>query len=335
METTRYSASFNSAVSSASRHAPGFYESNREKTPGSAKRLLVGTNKRAPIGFRTLWSTAKQKATAFSGAVTKGTKKVVEAVSDAKTAALLAVKRKAKAVVTDFIKKLPEAEAMLAHSELKMPKSSTLLEMASMSYKLVDGSSPRLVVIGGKQYKIILKTATLTVFKYDDMLSRMVVVAVRGTKPSSKNDVAADLMIPSCKLHLSQRFKTDRSTLQDFKEASKEELKDFVWIGTGHSLGGAIIDELLKLKLIEQAVTFNPAVCSHFYHSQTNKRIYMSKDPLYLSMGRHTTNKVVIELSEAEDVGVMGAHFLINFNNRMSSSPVDNWWMGLEATAPP
>ena len=46
-------------------------------------------------------------------------------------------------------------------------------------------------------------------------------------------------------------------------------------------------------------------------------------------MGRKIPNRVEIATTDDKYVGVLGAHFLVNFNNRMSSSPqvpTDEWW---------
>ena len=244
-----------------------------------------------------------------------------------------AIKKSVKAALLTFISALPSEERMLAaeHETIRMPRTETLLRMASMSYISPEKSKTGdFLVMGAKSYEIVFKTSTLTLFKYDDdFLNPMVIVAVRGTKPTDIQDLRADATIPFCKLNTSERFWKDSSALNRFKLENQKLTQTFIWIGTGHSLGGAIIDEFLKLGLIEQAVTFNPADCRHFYGSMTNKRIYMNTDPLFLSMGRKIPNRVEIATTDDKYVGVLGAHFLVNFNNRMSSSPqvpTDEWW---------
>ena len=185
-----YLTSFIDAASTPGALEPGFYNFTATKTPpdGGTEMLLDGKPQQ---GF---WATAKQKAAKLA----HHSKKLQQAAVKAKNAALQALKIKAKRVVEHFIARLPAAEPMLAHSSMKMPRSSTLLEMANMSYKSHEDRSA--VSIGGKLYDIIFKTPTLTVFKIDDFWSKIVVVAVRGTQPKSRNDVLADVMIPSCKL---------------------------------------------------------------------------------------------------------------------------------------
>ena len=132
-------------------------------------------------------------------------------------------------------------------------------------------------------YHRILKTPYLTVYKDD----KTVVVAVRGTDVKDGKDLVADIAIALGALKSTPRFKSDVEELKKLRNTP--ELKNLYWIGTGHSLGSALVDEFLKLGLLSEAVTFNGAVSKEFYNvNNKNRRIYLKNDPLYLIMGRNT-----------------------------------------------
>ena len=145
----------------------------------------------------------------------------------------------------------------------------------------------------------------MTAYRDDKTL----ILAVRGTDIRDTKDLVADVSIALGAIKRSARFKNDVEVIQKLKQIP--ELANLYWVGTGHSLGSALIDEFLKLGLISEAVTFNGAVSSEFYNTNNkNRRIYMSNDPLYLLMGRKTKYH---EVRENNDVGIGKAHSLSNF----------------------
>ena len=178
-----------------------------------------------------------------------------------------------------------------------VPDTKILYRMAEASYaKDPTDISP---------YVRILKTPYLTAYRDD----KTVILAVRGTDIKDTKDLIADISIALGALKRSSRFKNDIEEINKLKQ--NPELSHLYWIGTGHSLGSALIDEFLKLGLISEAVTFNGAVSSEFYNvNNKNRRIYMSNDPLYLLMGRKTKYH---EVRENNDVGITQAHNLSNF----------------------
>jgi hypothetical protein len=151
-----------------------------------------------------------------------------------------------------------------------------------------------------------------------------IVVAVRGT--ADKTDVITDITIAAQDMQRQPRYIQDKQFLQQLQ--AKSPSPDFTYLMTGHSLGGAICDQLMSDGIGIQAITFNPAVQKSAYDSQINKRIYQADDPLYRMMGRYckynvevrtNRNKNAIEsvLSAVPIAGVgytaMQAHSLDNY----------------------
>ena len=111
------------------------------------------------------------------------------------------------------------------------------------------------------------------------------VVGVRGTVLTDPGDLEADLrrIVPSNLVH-SARYAKDRDTVIAWKQTHPSAF----YYATGHSLGGAICDELIKAKLVSKAYTFNPAVqTTDFLTNLPNTRLYSDKDPLYILMGQY------------------------------------------------
>ena len=162
-------------------------------------------------------------------------------------------------------------------------------------------------------YHRILKTPYLTVYKDD----KTVIVAVRGTNVKDNKDLVADVAIALGALKSTPRFKNDVEELKKLRR--QPELKDLYWIGTGHSLGSALVDEFLKLGLLSEAVTFNGAVSKEFYDvNNKNRRIYLKNDPLYLMMGRNTKYHEVRDTK----IDITKAHSLKNFEGGSKHSRV-------------
>lgn len=112
------------------------------------------------------------------------------------------------------------------------------------------------------------------------------VVAIRGTDTKDYEDIKADFRIIASQLVKSNRFKKDLATLQSWKTPGE-------WYGVGHSLGGAILDEFLRMGLLQSGVSYNAAVQpKDFGQKSDNNRIYNEGDPLYQVMGRFTNPEV-------------------------------------------
>ena len=137
-----------------------------------------------------------------------------------------------------------------------------------------------------------------------------IIVGIRGTHWNSKDDLLADLSIGYNGLKNSNRFKQDLKDLQEFQ--SEYPPTEYNYYGVGHSLGGSILDEFIRMGLIKDGTSYNPAVQPQDIEKpNTNKRIYNSQDPLYKLMGRFTKDPEVRESGKPQ--GLLDAHALKNF----------------------
>jgi hypothetical protein len=149
-----------------------------------------------------------------------------------------------------------------------------------------------------------------------------IVISVRGT--ADVRDVQADLQIIYSGLSQSSRFKEDESIVKKIQE--KYPPRVFKYYGVGHSLGGAILDELIDRGYIREGISYNPAVdLLKFKDDTRNHRIYNESDILYNIMGRFTKNPEVRKnklstlgkIASYIPLGTLGnsinAHLLSNF----------------------
>ena len=155
-------------------------------------------------------------------------------------------------------------------------------------------------------WKPILRTKYLACYKNEQ--TKTILCALRGTDPKDTGDLVADIGIALGSLKVSARYKSDRSGIIALQKAYTQN--EWWYIGVGHSLGGAILDELLKEGLLKEGVSFNPAVSKEDYNKPTtNRRIYLSTDPLYNLMGKYCKYKEVRQSSKMP----LAAHDLSNF----------------------
>jgi hypothetical protein len=116
-----------------------------------------------------------------------------------------------------------------------------------------------------------------------------IMLAIRGT--GNLTDVYADARMANGSLNKSQRYIEDKNYILGLQREYNPQ--DFFYFGVGHSLGGAICDILIDEGLIQEAVSYNPAVEYKYYRNTKNHRIYNRDDPLYKLMGVHTINPEV------------------------------------------
>lgn len=149
-----------------------------------------------------------------------------------------------------------------------------------------------------------------------------IVVAIRGT--ADVRDVKADLQIVYSGITNSSRFKEDLKIIKQLQ--SKYPKKYYNYYGVGHSLGGAILDELIDMDYIKEGISYNPAVdLIKFKNDTRNHRIYNKDDILFNIMGRFTKNpevrktkkgffKKMLSYTPLGKVGEsISAHLLSNF----------------------
>jgi len=193
-----------------------------------------------------------------------------------------------------------------------MPSTKVLYQMNKNAYANSDEN------VDG--WDVMDSTPTIIIYNRGPAM----LVAVRGT--ADNRDILTDLTIAAQDMENQPRYKEDKQFLQQFQAMFPQS--QYTYLFTGHSLGGAICDQLIRDGLGIQAITFNPAVQKSAYDSQTNKRIYQADDPLYRMMGRYcrynvevrnNRNKSAIEsaLSAVPIAGVgytaMQAHSLDNY----------------------
>ena len=166
-----------------------------------------------------------------------------------------------------------------------MPSTKVLFQMNKNAY---DNSTAS--VDPGWQYM----TGTPTLKLYNN--GPAIVVAVRGT--ADQRDMITDLTIAAQDMENQSRYTQDRDFIREFQVQYPPY--QYTYLLTGHSLGGAICDQLMKDGIGVQAITFNPAVQKAFYDSQNNKRIYQADDPLYRMMGRYCKYNVEVRTNRQQ-----------------------------------
>lgn len=183
-----------------------------------------------------------------------------------------------------FFKETPIAPEPRARNE---PPDSILYEAARRAYNTVVHEP-----IPG--WPLLLDVPTIKVFR--DARSPRLVVAVRGTVPTNINDLKADLAIASNNLESSARFQEDLDVFVRLTSAFPPYEYDYFM--TGHSLGSAIGLALQRrYPFIRAAVYFNGALQPVDIISQApnTKEMYISKDPLYRTIGQFWRDKEVHE----------------------------------------
>ena len=173
------------------------------------------------------------------------------------------------------------------HGAGPLPELSILQQIAKAAYST---SPPQ--TIG--PFKLRSATPTLKFYVLPDPDDQRhidtLVVGIRGTNTSDKQDLYADAKLGLGQLEDTPRWKKD---LADFN-AVMSRLRDPQSVdvyGVGHSLGGAILDMFLKKGLIRQGVSYNPAISlGDAQKDIPNRRIYQDGDPLLAIMGRSAKN---------------------------------------------
>jgi hypothetical protein len=186
------------------------------------------------------------------------------------------------------------------------------------------------------EWKYVDGTPTLRIYNKGEAI----VVAVRGTADAV--DLEACLSTINHNLENQTRYQEDKKFILEF-ESKYPRSNGYNYLLTGHSLGGALSDQLMHDGIGIQAITFNPAVQKAFYQSINNKRIYQARDPLYQMMGRYCQNNVEVlntfqpdwmnkALSATGFSGqglaaawaASGAHALASFNDSFKDKPLSD-----------
>ena len=206
----------------------------------------------------------------------------------------------------------------------KLINPMILQRMCKASYALNKGQTPDADIDGWT-----LKYSTPTVLCYSKY--GVYVVAVRGT--ASTEDWQTNATIALNQLADTHRAQTMIKSVEEWKQQHQSETQ---WYATGHSLGGALCDVLLRKKLVREAFTFNPAVQPQDFNGKLpNRRVYARGDPLYQLMGQFTVGSVLLPAKDfltelryrvvGENVfDYLNEHALSSFVNAPQSTLVGN-----------
>jgi len=165
---------------------------------------------------------------------------------------------------------------------------------------------------------------TPTVDAYVDEATKSVMITLRGTVPTDKKDLVADANIPLNRLSRTDRYIQDKMVVdQIVQRYPPDQYEHYL---TGHSLGGAIVNQLKRdYPFLKDAQTYNAAFQPYDLLRQQSgqiKRKYVSTDPLYKLGGRLFQNVTVVPpKSKSLPLGTVGAlydayqgHALANFD---------------------
>jgi len=160
-----------------------------------------------------------------------------------------------------------------------------LLNMCQQTYKYVVGEEPARKI--GK-WNLVESSYTLLLYRSNNNC----VLAVRGTKEF--RDVQSWNPVLESKVKTTLRYKDDLNTAKQWRQRHP-----VAWYGTGHSLGGAICDNLLMDFILTagKAVSFNPAIEPAVLKRKfplNNTRIYFEGDPLYALFGKEDPNSILV-----------------------------------------
>ena len=172
------------------------------------------------------------------------------------------------------------------HGAGPLPELSILQQIAKAAYSTSPPAD-----IG--PFKLRSYTPTLKFYVLPDEDRRFtdtVVVGIRGTNTSDKQDIYADAKLGLGQLEDTPRWKKDLADFNSFMSRIPNKADVDVY-GVGHSLGGAVLDMFLKKGLIQQGVSYNPAISlGDAQKDIPNRRIYQDGDPLLAIMGRSAKN---------------------------------------------
>jgi len=222
----------------------------------------------------------------------------------------------------DTLKEMEGANALLSlkkgngrhslHGSGPIPQLSILQQIAKAAYST---SPPQQI----GPFKLLGSTPTLKFYGLpdpdDSRFTDTIVVGIRGTKTSDKQDLWADAQLAIGKLEETPRWKKDLADFKSFMSRIRNP-NDVDVYGVGHSLGSAILDMFLKKNLIQQGVSYNGAIqLGDAQKDLNNRRIYQDGDPLLAIMGRSAKNveirpKKVKEQSIGRRIANVASYFI-------------------------
>lgn len=158
---------------------------------------------------------------------------------------------------------------------------SKVAQMVEKSYDYYKGSNNLEV----KHYNLVAKSKSCLI--YERPKSKIRIYAFRGTQNSE--DASSFPSLVTNTFSSSTRYQKDKAFVKEHPAP-----EGYKTIGVGHSLGGAIIDQLLADGLIQSGISFNPAVELNKLNNTGNKRIYNRNDFLYKLIGQFASNTHIV-----------------------------------------
>jgi hypothetical protein len=157
-----------------------------------------------------------------------------------------------------------------------------LVDMCIATYDIVKNQKPA-GTIG--DFMLVEKSPTVLMYKKKD--DSCLVIAVRGTASMADWSTNTSLIVNG--LSGTTRYKEAANFIRDNLD---DYSVDHVYL-TGHSLGGAICDDLLNDGYGEKAITFNPATQPKYLRNSGNTRVYNANEALYNMFGWMASNKEI------------------------------------------
>lgn len=172
------------------------------------------------------------------------------------------------------------------------PNEATSYDLAKEAYEVKPPFSV-------DNFRLYFNSPTMRAWVNEN--TKTVVVAVRGTKLTDWKDLSADASLAFNRLTTTDRYKLDKSHLEAIMSALPPN--EWEYYLTGHSLGGAIINQFKRdFPQIKSATEYNGAFSPWDLVKQDNesiKRIYASNDPLYRLGGRFFRNSTVVPIAKS------------------------------------
>lgn len=190
-----------------------------------------------------------------------------------------------------------------------MPPLYDLAQLVASTYQ--PNTTPNI-----QGYTLLQKTPTVSFFQVNKKRN-VIIIALRGTSFQDVDDLKADLAIVktlvadvnlAINVENSQRYIRDVADITAFKKQaaqySPRSNAKLVYYAVGHSLSGALIDDMLLQGLVKSAVSFNPAIERvNFNVPNDNHRVYLECDVLYNLIGKFITNGNLEVISKANPAG--------------------------------
>lgn len=157
--------------------------------------------------------------------------------------------------------------------------------------KIIDSTYRTPANIEGYQY--LSNYATATIHPYLNEAGKFIVIGIRGTY--DVRDLMADTAFLTNKIQETERFKDDQRAIGRLQGAYPPSV--YSYYGVGHSLGGGILDQFIKLGTIKEGRSYNPAIqfddVGNVDLANKNHRVYNDQDALYKIFGKNAPNAEV------------------------------------------